>query len=61
MSSIGFPCGCKIEYDINDKVINIMYCDSHESYMYNPKLSFEDNARNLEDEIFINYELLEDD
>ena len=51
MSSINYPCNCRIEYDINDVVINIQYCPAHQ-HIRNSKLSLDDNALDLEDEIF---------
>ena len=51
MSSTKFPCGCKVEYDINDIVVNIKYCSGHQK-LYNSKMSLDSNALNLEDEIF---------
>ena len=55
MSSTKFPCGCKIEYDINDVVVNVEYCDKHEK-LCNDRLNIEDNASNLEDQIYKEYE-----
>jgi len=51
MSSTKFPCGCKIDYDQNDVVLNIRYCNKHQK-LHNPKINIDDNAMNLEDEIF---------
>jgi len=55
MSSTKFPCGCKIEYDANDRVVNIQYCRGHQDF-HNKDLDFEMNAANLEDIIYDEWE-----
>jgi len=51
MSSITFPCKCKIRYDLNDKVQKIEYCNLHKK-LHNGRLDLDQNALNLEDQIF---------
>lgn len=50
MSSIKFPCGCIIDYDKNDIVVSIKYCNKHQK-LNDPGVSIDDNALNLEDQI----------
>jgi len=50
MSSTMFPCGCKVRYQ-EEKAQKIEYCGKHQK-LYNKNLSLDQNAGNLEDQIY---------
>lgn len=51
-----YPCGCKIEWNENSgNAENIHYCKKH-SKLKNSNLSKNENALNLEDAIYDDYE-----
>ena len=60
MSSTKFPCGCKIEYDLEELAQNIKYCNLHQK-LHNNRLDIHQNAAILEDQIYDELIWSEDD